>query len=65
MNGRHQAGMVVGRALVGLGRRFKPLVPQRARQWMDDRFFGAVFQITRVTNDNYDTGTTAESSQSG
>ena len=48
---RHATGMAVGRVIVALGRRVKPLVPQRTRQWMDDRLFGAIFQVTRVTND--------------
>ena len=62
---RHATGMAVGRVIVALGRRVKPLVPQRTRQWMDDRLFGAIFQVTRVTNDNYGSGPAAESGQSG
>ena len=30
---------------------------KKLRRAMDDRFFGAVFQVTRVTNDNYDSST--------
>ena len=61
------AGAVVGmsrRARLG-GRKFvlgaaaviKPIVPRRLLKAVDDRFFGAVFQVTRVTNDNYDSST--------
>ncbi|MBM4392034.1 MAG: hypothetical protein FJ090_13010 [Deltaproteobacteria bacterium] len=28
-------------------------MPARVRKSLDDRFFGAVFQVTRVTNDAY------------
>jgi len=62
---RHGAGMVLGKMLVGIGRRVKPLVPEQTRKWIDDRFFGAIFQVTRVTNDNYGDGPAAESVQSG
>jgi len=53
---RHRAGLALGRVLIGLGRRVKPVVPPAARRWMDDRIFGAIFQVTRVTNDNYGYG---------
>jgi hypothetical protein len=33
------------------------MVPKKLAQAVDDRFFGAVFQVTRVTNDNYGNGT--------
>ena len=49
--------MAAGRALLGVAALVKPLVPVRLRRDLDDRFFGAVFQVTRVTNDNYDSGT--------
>ena len=64
---RHGAGMAVGRLIVGMGRRVKPLVPMAARRWMDQRLFGAIFQATRVTNDNYGYGVQgpAESAQNG
>ncbi len=29
------------------------VMPARVRKSLDDRFFGAVFQVTRVTNDAY------------
>ena len=54
---RHRFGLALGRVTLGLAAAVKPLVPRRVRQAMDDRFFGAVFQVTRVTNDNYDSGT--------
>lgn len=53
---RHGTGMALGRVLLGVGRRVKPLVPVAARRWMDNRLFGAIFQATRVTNDNYGYG---------
>ena len=65
MMDRHSAGMTVGKMLLSLGRRVKPLVPDKTRRWIDDRFFGAIFQVTRVTNDNYGDGPAAESGQSG
>ena len=54
---RMRAGLVVGKALLGIGRAVKPWVPSSIRKAVDDRFFGAVFQVTRVTNDNYNSGT--------
>lgn len=35
-----------------LGTRVKDAVPERIRKRIDDRFFYAVFQLTRVTNDD-------------
>jgi hypothetical protein len=55
--GKRSFSLVVGEALFGLGRLVKPLVPVRIAKAVDDRFFGAVFQVTRGTNDNYDSGT--------
>ena len=54
---KRRFGLMVGEALAGVGRLVRPLVPQRMAKAIDDRFFGAVFQVTRVTNDNYGTGT--------
>jgi hypothetical protein len=42
---------------MGAARRVKPLVPKRLAAAAEDRFFGAVFHLTRVTNDNYGNGT--------
>lgn len=36
-----------------LGRALVKRLPPAARKALDDRFFGAVFQVTRVTNDAY------------
>jgi hypothetical protein len=66
--GRYGLGLAVGRVLTGLGRRVKPMVPVSARRWVDDKLFGAIFQVTRVTNDNYGYGVQAPeagSAQSG
>ncbi len=54
---KRRLGLIVGEAVVGVSRLVRPLVPQRVAKAMEDRFFGAVFQVTRVTNDNYGTGT--------
>lgn len=53
---RYGLGLALGRVVTGLGRRVKPMVPASARRWMDDQLFGAIFQVTRVTNDNYGYG---------
>jgi len=49
--------MWVGRAVLGVARTVKPLVPKRLAAAAEDRFFGVVFHLTRVTNDNYGNGT--------
>ncbi len=36
-----------------LARGLVKALPPRVRKSLDDRFFGAVFQVTRVTNDAY------------
>ncbi len=36
-----------------VGRTLRRLVPTRLRKAVDDRFFYAVHQMTRVTNDDY------------
>lgn len=46
-------GLVLGRAVLAAGRAFRPLVPARLRRRVEDRFFYAVFNLTRVTNDAY------------
>ena len=48
--------MVLGQVVIGLGRVVRPLIPERISAAIEDRFFGAVFQVTRVTNDNYGYG---------
>ncbi len=53
----HRFGLLVGEGLAKTYRVVRPLVPQRVVKALDDRFFGAVFQVTRVTNDNYGNGT--------
>ena len=45
-----RGGLAVGRAAAGLASR---LVPRRVVRALDDRLFGAIFQTTRVTNDDY------------
>jgi len=49
--------MAIGGVVTGIGRFLRPVVPAKLARSLDDRFFGAVFQVTRVTNDNYGNGT--------
>ncbi len=60
---RHRLGLVIGEGLLGVARIVRPLIPQKLAATLDDRFFGAVFQVTRVTNDNYGNGTQEEPAQ--
>jgi hypothetical protein len=48
----------MGQVALGVGRAIRPFIPKRLAAALEDRFFGAVFQVTRVTNDNYGYGTT-------
>ena len=54
---RHKLGLIIGRVGGTVVSTVKPLIPKRIVKVLDDRFFGAVFHVTRVTNDNYDSGT--------
>lgn len=45
--------MLVGGLVVGGGRAVFRVLPARIQKGLEDRFFGAVFQVTRVTNDAY------------
>ena len=54
---KHKFGLALGRVTLSLVGFVKPLLPRRVLKTMDDRFFGAVFHVTRVTNDNYDSST--------
>lgn len=54
---RRALGMAAGKLVLSAASVIKPIVPKRLRRALDDRFFGAVFQVTRVTNDNYDSST--------
>lgn len=65
---RRRLGMAIGGIVIGLGRWVRPVIPTKLVRAVDDRFFGAVFQVTRVTNDNYGNGTKespAQSSENG
>ncbi len=62
--GRHRLGLMIGEGLVRAARIVRPLIPKKFAQAVDDRFFGAVFQVTRVTNDNYGNGTQEVPAQS-
>jgi hypothetical protein len=48
-----RGGMAVGRAVLGLGEAVWKRLPAGARKALETRFFGAIFQVTRVTNDAY------------
>ena len=39
--------------VVGLGRGIAARLPKGVKHAIDDRVFGAIFQVTRVTNDAY------------
>ena len=54
--GKRGAAMALGQVVLGVGRTLRPFVPKRVATAIEDRFFGAVFQVTRVTNDNYGNG---------
>ncbi len=51
-----RGAQLLGAALIGVARMGVRLVPGRVQRALDDRFFGAVFQVTRVTNDQYGPG---------
>ena len=53
---RRRLSLAIGNVVMGLGRVIRPIVPKKIAKAVDDRFFGAVFQVTRVTNDNYGNG---------
>lgn len=44
---------LVARVVVGVGRAVVRRLPPSLKKNLDDRFFYAVFQSTRVTNDAY------------
>ncbi len=54
---KHKLGLALGRVTLGMVGLVKPLLPRRVLKAVDDRFFSAVFHVTRVTNDNYDSST--------
>lgn len=49
----YRVSLLAGEVVVGGGRLLFRALPQRARKELEDRFFGAVFNVTRVTNDAY------------
>lgn len=50
---RKGVALWTGRLVLGAGRLGLRLLPARLRKSLDDRLFGAIFQVTRVTNDAY------------
>ncbi|HJN72362.1 MAG TPA: hypothetical protein QGF58_00395 [Myxococcota bacterium] len=51
MNARNAERLADG--LFRVGCRLKTLVPRRVRRNLDQRLFYAIFNLTRVTNDDY------------
>lgn len=51
--GRMSATEQVARLVVGTARAVVRRLPNRLKKALDDRLFGAIFQVTRVTNDAY------------
>ncbi|NOY25796.1 MAG: hypothetical protein GXP62_07965 [Oligoflexia bacterium] len=47
------ATTVLGTAVLAVGRAGAAILPPRLRKKLEDRFFFAVFNLTRVTNDAY------------
>jgi len=45
--------LLIARALLGGSRMVLNLLPARVQKAFEDRFFYAVFNVTRVTNDHY------------
>ncbi len=49
----YRASLLAGEIVVGGGRRLYRSLPKKVQKDLEDRFFGAVFNVTRVTNDAY------------
>lgn len=49
----YRLSLAAGELVIGVAERVWRRLPERARAGLEARFFGAVFQVTRVTNDNY------------
>lgn len=49
----HRAALLAGDLVIGCARRVYHAMPPRLQREVETRFFGAVFQVTRVTNDAY------------
>ena len=49
----HRIALLTGDVVIGVGRRVYHAMPARVQRGLESRFFGAVFQVTRVTNDAY------------
>jgi hypothetical protein len=50
---RRDPYLALARVTVGAARVLVRLMPAVLRRRLDDRLFGAIFQVTRVTNDAY------------
>lgn len=51
--GEQRWSLRVSRAVFGVARSAYRVLPGPLRERVEDRFFYAVFNVTRVTNDNY------------
>ena len=49
----YRIGLLAGELILGISRRVYRVLPAAARTGLESRFFGTVFQTTRVTNDAY------------
>ena len=49
----YRVSLMAGEVVVGGGRALFRALPRRVQKNLEDRFFGAVFNVTRVTNDAY------------
>lgn len=49
----YRVALAVGEVVLRAGRAAWQVLPARARDRLEHRFFGAIFQVTRVTNDDY------------
>lgn len=49
----HRVALLAGDVILGAGQVVYRALPKRVQKSLETRFFGAVFQVTRVTNDAY------------
>ena len=50
---RRDPSLAASRVVMSVGKGLYRRLPRGLRQRLEDRFFYAVFNVTRVTNDNY------------
>lgn len=49
----YRIALLTGDVVIGVTRRVYHAMPAAVQRELETRFFGAVFQVTRVTNDAY------------